>query len=87
MNHDNYWKEVKCEAEKRILAIFGDDADERIADIVGDCNGLDDDADAKAILAYILKNGDSNDVACAILSISDWRHACHELAEHGQAGA
>jgi hypothetical protein len=86
MNHDNYWEEVKCDAEKRIRSLFGDDADEQIADIVGDRNGLDDDADAKAIFAYVLKHGDSNDVACAILSVSDWRQACHELAEHGQAG-
>ncbi len=87
MNHDNYWNEVKDDAEKRICALFGDKIDKRIADIVGDQNGLDDNEDAKRILAYVLKHGDINDVACAILSISDWRQARHELAEHGQIGA
>ena len=33
MNHDNYWKEVKCEAEKRIRALFGDDADQFFAEL------------------------------------------------------
>lgn len=86
MDHDEYWTKVKAEAEERINALF-DGKRLTVRSIVGDGNGIDSEADAVKVLAHVLKHGDHEDVASAILSLGDWRQACHELAEHGRAGA
>ena len=85
--HDEYWMMVKKEAEKQVATLLGDKRVEKVREIVGDDNGIDERADAVKVLAYILKHGNHEEVACAILSLGDWQQACHELAEHGQAGA
>lgn len=86
MNHDEYWTKVKTEAEERINALF-DGKRQTVRSIVGDGNGIDSEADAVKVLTYVLRHGDNEDAASAILSFCDWRQACHELAEHGRAGA
>jgi hypothetical protein len=85
MAHNEYWAKVKADAASRVCALLGDDAEEKLRKIVGDENGIDDMPDTVKVLAYILHHGDYKEVACAILSLGEWRQACHELAEHGQA--
>lgn len=85
--HDEYWRKVRVEAENRLVSLFGDNWVEAIRDIVGDDNGIDGEADAVKVLAYILKHGNPDEVACAVISLGDWRQARHELAERGQADA
>ena len=85
--HNEYWQEVKQNAEKRICALF-DDCDTDVEDIIG--HDVEDGLklhDAKKMLAYILKYGDCMERACAIISFSEWTHAVHELNEHGPASA
>lgn len=85
--HNEYWINVKRDAEKRICALF-DDCKTEVEDIIG--HGMDEGLnlhDAKKMLAYVLKHGDYTERACAIISFSEWTHAVHELNERGPAGA
>lgn len=85
--HDEYWLNVKREAERRICGLF-DDCRTEVEDIIG--HGMEEGLnfhDAKKVLAHIMKRGDCMERACAILSFSEWTHAVHELNEHGPAGA
>lgn len=86
MNNE-YWMKVKEDAGKEITFLLGNKWAEKVREIVGDDNGIDERADVVKVLAYILKHGNYEQVACAILSVGDWQLACHKLAEHGQAGA
>lgn len=86
MNHDEYWKKVMNHAEKTLCGLF-DGNRTRVRDIVGDDNGIDDEKDVKAVLAYVLGHGDCSEKACAILASCAWSQAMHELAEHGDVAA
>lgn len=81
MNHDEYWKKVMNHSEKTLCGLF-DGCRTRVRDIVGDDNGIDDEKDVKAVLAYVLEHGDECEKACAILASCAWIQAMHELAEH-----
>lgn len=85
--HNEYWLNVKRDAERRICALF-DDCKAKVEDIVG--HGMEEGMnlhDAKKVLAYVLKHGDCTERASAIISFSEWTHAVHELNERGPAGA
>lgn len=79
--HDEYWRKAKGEAERRLCHLFAKSRT-KVADIVGDGNGIDEIEDVKAVLAYVLKHGSCEEVACAILSSCEWQQACRELEEH-----
>lgn len=79
--HDEYWRKAKVDAERRLHGLFKNTRT-KVADIVGDENGIDEREDAKAVLAYVLKHGSCEEVACAILSSCEWQQACRELEEH-----
>lgn len=81
MNHDEHWKKVMKHAEKTLCGLFEGNST-RVRDIVGDDNGIDDEKDVKAVLAYVLGHGDCSEQACAILSCCLLIVAMHELAEH-----
>ena len=81
MNHDEYWKKVMDHAEETLCGLF-EGSRTRVRDIVGDDNGIDDDKDVKAVLAYVLGHGDCSEKACAILASCAWSQAMHELDEH-----
>lgn len=82
MNHDEYWKKVMNHAEKTLCGLFEGNRT-RVRDIVGDDNGIDDEKDVKAVLAYVIGHGDDCEKACAIIECCLWIVAMHELAEHG----
>lgn len=82
MNHDEYWKKVMNHAEKTLCGLFEGNRT-RVRDIVGDDNGIDDEKDVKAVLAYVIGHGDDGEKACAIIECCLWIVAMHELAEHG----
>lgn len=84
MAHDSYWKDVKTKAECRLADLF-EGSHTRIRDLVGDDNGIDEVKDVKKVLAYVLRHGDCEERACAIISAGEWVHAAHELSEHGPA--
>lgn len=86
MAHDRYWSDVKERAEARLAALF-EGTRTRVRDVVGDDNGIDGFCDAKKVLAHVLRHGNCEEAACAILSAGEWVHADHELAGHGAAGA
>lgn len=86
MNHDEYWKKVMNQAEKTLCGLFGG-CRTRVPEIVGDDNGIDDEKDVKAVLAYVLGHGDEREKACALLASCAWIQAMHELAEHGGVAA
>lgn len=75
MSHDEYWNGVMRKAERNVVSVLGE---ERVNEIVGDGNGIDDDADARGCLAYALKCGTYGEAACVMLSLCDWRQARHE---------
>ena len=79
--HDEYWRKTKSEAERRLNHLFRN-ARTKVADLVGDGNGIDEREDVKAVLAYVLKHGSCEERACAILSSCEWQQACRELEEH-----
>ena len=81
MSHDEYWKKVMNHSEKTLCGLFAGRRI-RVSDIVGDDNGIDDEKDAKDVLAYVLGHGDCSEKACAILASCAWIQAMHELAEH-----
>lgn len=81
MNHNEYWKNVMNKAEKTLCGLFEGNRTS-VRDIVGDDNGIDDEKDVKAVLAYVLGHGDCSEKACAILASSSLIQAIHELAEH-----
>ena len=74
MNHDEYWKKVMKHAEKTLCGLF-DGGRTRVRDVVGDDNGIDDEKDVKAVLAYVLGHGDCSERACAILACCAWSQA------------
>lgn len=82
MNHDEYWKKVMSQSEKNLCRLF-EGCRTQVSDIVGDDNGIDDEKDVRAVLAYVLGHGDCSEKACALLSSCAWIQAMHELAEHG----
>lgn len=82
MNHDEYWKKVMNHAEKTLFGLFEGNRT-RVRDIVGDDNGIDDEKDVKAVLAYVIGHGDDCEKAYAIIECCLWIVAMHELAEHG----
>lgn len=84
--HDSYWLKVKVEAAARIGRMFARSHVD-LCDVVGDDGGVDSREDAERVLAYVLRHGDCRERACAIVSVGEWVHASHELAEHGAAGA
>lgn len=84
--HDEYWRKTKSDAGRRLNHLFRN-ARVKVADIVGDENGIDEREDAKAVLAYVLKHGSCEEAACAILSSCEWLHASHELEEHSDHSA
>lgn len=60
--HNEYWLNVKRDAERRICALF-DDCKAKVEDIIG--HGMEDGLnlhDAKKVLAYVLKHGDCPEV-------------------------
>ncbi len=86
MNHDEYWRKVKHEAEERVHALFAG-CRTRVRDIVGDGNGIDERTDAEKVLAYVMEHGEPDEAARAILALGEWTHAHHELREHGDVAA
>lgn len=86
MNHDEYWRKVKEDAERRVDALF-DGCRTRVREIVGDENGIDERADAEKVLAYVLEHGEPDEAARAIIALGEWMHAHHELCEHGDVAA
>ena len=88
MNHDEYWRMVKEDAERQLRSHLphGERGDRTLRRITGDDNGIVDADDVRGVLAHVMRCGTCEDAARAVLSATDWRTACHELAEHGQAG-
>lgn len=86
MSHDEYWKNAMEHSEDALCRLFEGNRT-RVRDIVGDDNGIDDEKDVKAVLAYVLGHGDCSEKACAILASCAWSQAMHELAEHGGVAA
>lgn len=82
MSHESHWREVKRRAEERICSLF-ENCKLDIEEIIG--HGMDEEFsphDAKKVLKHVLKHGDCDEQACAILALGDLMHAQNELHEH-----
>ena len=87
MTHDDYWKSVWHKAHERLDTLLMHCASS-IHDILGNENGITSSADAKCVLAFILRHHPSCDEeSCAIISCFEAVQAVHELNEHQSAGA
>lgn len=83
--HDEYWKKVWGHAHERLDALLMK-CSSSVGEILGDDDGITNVADAKCVLAFILRhNPCAEEEACAIMSCFEAVQAVHELSEHSVA--
>lgn len=86
-SHEDRWAKVRTEAATALTGLF-ERGDVRLESVLRHPHGISSRGDVHAVLKYLLKFGNADEVACGILSCGDWIQADNELsAGLDQAGA